>query len=87
MKKYDYNKKAVLMEADVHRLIQLCARYFSCTQSEFIMLLLRVARLTDSDNLKGSSVRMMDEHLDYYFENNQRKPGLQEILNIIAENK
>lgn len=79
--------KAVLIKPEVHRIIQLSARYFSCTQSEFIDLLLKFGRLTDSDNVKQSSVRLFEDHLDYYQDNQKRKPGLQEFLNQANEDK
>lgn len=83
MKKYEH--KAILIKAEVHRIIQLSAKYFGCTQSQMIDLLLQSARLSDSDNVKKSSIRLFDEHIEYYHEHDQRKPGLQEFLNQIEE--
>ena len=82
-----YDQKAIMLKPNVHRVIQICARYFNCTQSELIELLLKFAFLMDTDNLKEGSVKRFKDHLDYFISHKELRAGLREMLTMINEGK
>jgi hypothetical protein len=82
-----YDQRAIMLRPNVHKVVQICARYFSCTQSELIELLLKFAFLMETDNLKESSVKRFKDHLDYFLTHQELRAGLKEMLNMINEGK
>lgn len=86
-KRKPYEQKAFMIRAETHRAIQLFARYFGCTQSEFVQLLMYKTHLLDNVELKPATLKRFDEHLELFNKTGKRRPGLQEFLNMLKEDE